>query len=365
LRSQHVALDPDQELLLSLLRARGLSIKELDAGRRSELRSLMEHLHLTLGLSLNDVAKLIGNKTSGYTSWLCRQLGVRARPFEEARLKGIREKRRKHERRPFDGTDEDMAYLLGLRHGDLSVSRPWKGVVRVSTSTTHPAMAELFESLLGSYGHVYRYPRFKNDTRSFEWNLSVILDDTFSFLTWDWVESWSWVSAKRTSLLAFIAGFMDAEGSIGIFSNGRNVALIISFYNTNLSLLRKIKSALTRLGFSPLGPYLDKVKGSRTSKYGIERRKNYWRIALARFAECQTLLALLPIKHPEKGQRKELALGLALGQNWDSILPSVLGLRKGVKEARDSFVQKARIAVEARKKTPPVLRKSQSETRAE
>jgi len=141
--------------VLALLRTRGFSIKYLDDRKRAELREFMDYLHNTKGLSLNDIAKLVGNKTSGYTSWLCRQLGVPRRPFEVARLKGIREKRRKYERKPFDGTEEDKAYLLGLRHGDLSVSRPWRGVVRVSTSTTHPAMAELFRSLFEPFGHVY------------------------------------------------------------------------------------------------------------------------------------------------------------------------------------------------------------------
>ena len=76
--------------------------------------------------------------------------------------------RRKYERKPFDGTDEDKAYLLGLRHGDLSVSKPWKGVAKVSTSTTHPAMAELFRSLFEPYGHVYQHPRYKKDTKAYE-----------------------------------------------------------------------------------------------------------------------------------------------------------------------------------------------------
>ena len=130
---QRIELTTDQESLLDLMRTKGLSIKDLDEGRRENLRLLLTHLHFVRGMSLTDIAKLVGNKTSGYTSWLCKQLGVEARPFEEARLKGIREKRRKYERTPFDGTEEDKAYLLGLRHGDLSVSRPWRGVVRVST----------------------------------------------------------------------------------------------------------------------------------------------------------------------------------------------------------------------------------------
>jgi hypothetical protein len=98
LPEQRVSIDTLQEELLALLRTRGLSIKELDEKKKAELRELMDYLHNWKGLSLNDIAKLIGNKTSGYTSWLCRQLGVSRRPFEEARLKAIQEKRKKYER---------------------------------------------------------------------------------------------------------------------------------------------------------------------------------------------------------------------------------------------------------------------------
>jgi hypothetical protein len=138
---------PEEELLVRLPQTEGLSIRNLDDKTRTDLRRLMTDLHVSRGMSLNDIAKLIGNKTSGYASRLSKQLQVRTRPFEEARLKGIREKRRKYERKPFDGTDEDKAYLLGLRHGGLSVTRPWNGAVRVSTGTTHPAMAQLFRDL--------------------------------------------------------------------------------------------------------------------------------------------------------------------------------------------------------------------------
>ncbi|HZW84769.1 MAG TPA: hypothetical protein VFE91_02560, partial [Nitrososphaerales archaeon] len=207
--------------------------------------------------SLNDVSKLIGNKTSGYSSWVCKQLGVEVRPFEEARLKGIREKRRKYERRPFDGTDEDKAYLLGLRHGDLSVSRPFNGAVRVSTSTTHPAMAELFHSLFSPYGHVYQHPRYKKDTMTYEWNVQSILDESFEFLLMARQEARVWASSKESTLLAYLAGILDAEGSVGIYGNGSTTAIQVLVYNTDYDLVSFVRSSWAKLGYRPLGPYLD------------------------------------------------------------------------------------------------------------
>ena len=330
-----------EEEILSLLRTKGLSIKGLDPARKEKMRACLDHLHNEKGLSLNDIAKLIGNKTSGYTSWLCRQLGVRARPFEEARLRGIREKRRKYEREPFDGTEEDKAYLLGLRHGDLSVSKPWNGVVRVSTSTTHPAMAELFHSLFDPYGHVYQDPRFKKDTNTYEWNLSVIVDNSFGFLFDDHHAVWDWVSQKTSVMLSYIAGILDSEGSVGIYSNKKGTALQALFYNTRLDLLVFIKHALEQLGYSPLGPYLDKKKGTMTSKYRIVRRKDYWKLALAIFGQVQLLFARLPIRHREKIMRREIALSVEFGQLWSTVEPRLSALRDGIRTERDRFVLEA------------------------
>jgi hypothetical protein len=341
LLKEPAALDEQQERLLALMRTKGLSIKELDENRRTELRDFLDYLHNKKGLSLNDIAKLIGNKTSGYTSWLCRQLGVSRRPFEEARLKGIREKRRKYERKPFDGTDEDKAYLLGLRHGDLSVSKPWKGVVRVSTSTTHPAMADLFRSLFEPYGHVYQHPRYKKDTKTYEWNFSTIVDDSFDFLSQSKQSAWDWVSQKESTLLAYIAGVVDAEGSVGIYGNGSGTALQVLVYNSDLALVRFVKSAWEKAGYNPLGPYLDKKKGTTTSKYMIERRKDYWKVVVARFEQAQSLLGRLSIKHTEKIGRKLIAQSLTLGDEWEKVEPRVSELRESIKVGRDKFVREA------------------------
>ena len=335
------AFERSQEACLALLRTKGLSIKELDEKRKKELRDFLDYLHNTRGMSLTDVAKLIGNKTSGYTSWVCQKLDVKRRPFEEARLKGIREKRRKYERRPFDGTDEDKAYLLGLRHGDLSASRPWNGVVKVSTSTTHPAMSDLFHSLFEPFGHVYQHPRHKKDTQSYEWNLSTIVDNSFEFLLEDREVTWARVSQKESTLLAYIAGVLDAEGSIGVVRNNSGPSVQILFYNTRIELLTFIRSGLKSLGYEPTNLYLEKKKGTSTSKYKIERKKDYWRVSLGWFNQVQTLLGLLPIRHREKIGRKEIALSITPGQPWDAIGPRLNALRLAIRSERDDFVLEA------------------------
>jgi hypothetical protein len=269
---------------------------------------------------------------------------VQRRPFEEARLKAIYEKRRKYERKPFDGTDEDKAYLLGLRHGDLSVSRPWHGVVRVSTSTTHPAMAKLFRSLFEPYGHVHQDPRYKKDTGSYQWSLYAILDDSFDFLLDDLSIIAQWVMSRHSLIRAYLAGLFDAEGSVSVHASKLLTAIDATYYNTNLGLIQFVFSAISSLGFRPQRPYLDKKKGFRSPGYHIEIEKDYWRVVVARFAECQAFLRELPVRHQEKADKKTLALSLYLGQPWKQVSPKVQRIRAAIKSARDAFVVEARTA---------------------
>ncbi|MDE1854101.1 MAG: LAGLIDADG family homing endonuclease [Thaumarchaeota archaeon] len=329
------------EELLALLRTKGLSIKELDAAKKEELRSLLDYLHNTKGLSLNDIAKLIGNKTSGYTSWLCRQLGVSRRPFEEARLKGIREKRRKYERKPFDGTDEDRAYLLGLRHGDLSVSSPWNGVVRVSTSTTHPAMAELFHTLFEPYGHVYQDPRYKKDTKSYEWNLSTIVDSSFNFLFAEFAEVKEWLSSRPSILLAYLSGFLDAEGSIITTRDNRGlVTVFVDYYNSDKVLLDWVKQSIENLGYS-CSLRINKKEGVRTKKYGIIHRKDYWQLSTYGMKSVQEFARRLMPRHREKVERHKIALAVTKGELYLKYEERIQNLRSAIKAEVAQFVRKA------------------------
>jgi LAGLIDADG-like domain len=330
--------------IIELLRTPGLSIKYLDEPTKERIRSFIRRTHVERGVSLSDVSKLIGNKTSGYTSWLTRQLGLQARPFEEARLRAIKEKRRKYERRPFDGTKEDRAYLLALRHGDISVTKPWTNAaeaIRVSTSTTHPAMAELFSNLFSPYGHVYKHPRYKKDTQSYEWNLHAILDKSFDFLLEEREVSWNWIRESEGTALRYLAGMMDAEGSIIVTGQRDSTMMMVCYYNTNVELLNFVLRLFRTLGYTPFGPYLDKHKGSRTSKYGIPHNKDYWHIAISRFAECQDLLRRMPLKHSEKIQKAQLAISLPDNGSWSEVRKRVEIIRGAILAARNQFVQEA------------------------
>ncbi len=340
-------LTAEEKAVIELLQHKNLSIRHFDPETKGRVKAAMEGLHWTRGFSLNDVADMVGNKTSGYSSYLFKELGIEARPFKEAQLKGIHDHVRIYERKPFDGTDEDKAYILGLKHGDLTASVPFRDAVRVSTSSTHPALAELFTGLFSPYGHVYNDPRYKKDTKTYEWNFHAIVDKSFEFLVEHRDRCREWVASKESTMLAYLAGLIDAEGHIRIYPNPRTVGIIISIWNTDIGLIRFANDCLKRLGYRPMEPYLDKRGGGKSSGFHIERKKDYWRLQLGRFDEAQSLLQRLPLRHREKVERKRLALSVPKGEDYGDIGVKVSSLARSFKEEARQYTRQAELEFQA------------------
>jgi LAGLIDADG DNA endonuclease family protein len=336
-----------------------LSIRHLDPETKGRVKAAMGGLHWTRELSLNDIADLVGNKTSGYSSYLFKKLGIKPRPFKEARLKAIHEKVRKYERKPFDGTDEDKAYMLGLKHGDLYAYNPFGDAVRVSTSTTHPALANLFTDLFGQYGHVSKHPRYKKDTGTYEWNIQAILDKSFEFLLEPRDRCREWVLSKESTRLAYLAGLIDAEGHIRLHANPKTIGIEVSIWNTDTGLLEFAYKCLKQLGYMPLEPYLSQPAGGVSSGFHIARRKAEWRVLLARFEETQSLLRRLPLKHQEKVAKEEVALSIAKGDLYEKIAERLSFLKKAFHDETDRYTKQAEAEFLERhpdfRRSPPVI----------
>ena len=326
----------EKSAVLELLLHRNLSVRHLDPETKRRIRAMMERLHWTEELSLNAIANLIDGRTSGDLSHLVQDLEVKTRPFEESRLKSIMENR-KYERRSFDGTDEDKAYILGLRYGDLYAYRPFGDAVGVSTSTTHPGMYQLFEALFGPYGPVYRYPRYKKDNGSYEWNIQATLDSSFSFLLQPLDETLKWVEKSEALTFAFLSGFLDAEGSIVITKDQDDrVVLFVDYSNSDKGLLEWVKRQIQSRGFY-CSLRINKRENYRTKKWDIIHRKDYWQLSSYGMDRIQKLIEKLAPRHSEKVRRKEIAMTVKKGQDYGSIFETIKALRAKIKqEVEDS-----------------------------
>lgn len=149
------------------------------------------------------IAKLYGCSFSTITNRI-REYGIPFKSHSVARIK--------YKKQRFRGRDEEKAYMIGFRLGDLNVysKSQHSEVIVVRTHTTKLDQVNVMKRLFAKYGRV---TISRSRHRSF--HINCFLDSSFSFLLpkEDVVREWI---KKRSTFSAFVAGYTDAEGSFGI-----------------------------------------------------------------------------------------------------------------------------------------------------
>ena len=210
---------------------------------------------------------------------------------------------KKYERKPFGGDKAERAYMMGLRYGDLHVIRHGRAI-RARVSTTHPAMADLFEAVFSPYAHVQRYPREAKLT-GWEWTLECDLDPTFEFLLnkpgLDGLEALS-----RDERIAFLAGLFDAEGSVYLHTKRGRCSPEAAFSNTDKVIIPWVEDSLRKLGVACKTRWFEQNEDrAGVTGYSLEGR-----VEIVRFADVQLLLRSLPIRHTEKQAKAKIVQGM-------------------------------------------------------
>ena len=284
------------------------------------------------GSSLKQIA---GDAVDPVTVWNhLRARGVVLRGKIEAQIRAVT----KYERRPFDGNRIEKAYLMGLRYGDLHAVKHGRAI-RVRVSTTHPAMADLFDSAFAHYGHVHRYPR-EAKLVGHEWTLECDLDASFEFLlekvAISVINSW-----PELEFVAFLAGLFDAEGSFHLHRKAKWYDPEASISNSDSSLLDAVAGRLTQLHFHAALRW----RKQQNDRKGISGQSLMGRVEISRFLEAQRFANLVPIRHSEKLKRKELLLRVENGSSVEerlAIANKWKELSKQIDEEVQQFVQLAK-----------------------
>jgi hypothetical protein len=130
-----------------------------------------------------------------------REAGVRTRSLVEAH--------QPEGRRPCPNSAEFRAYCLGFATGDLWVRRisPSGGTIEASCNTTHSEQVELMKALFESFGPV----------RTSGLTVRASLDMSFEFLLEKYQDSVPGRVAGDEPRAAYAAGYIDAEGSFGVY----------------------------------------------------------------------------------------------------------------------------------------------------
>jgi hypothetical protein len=285
--------------------------------------------------------KIAGTDSSPVTVFYhLTKRGIRLRDKVAAQIQAVT----KHEKRPFAGTESDKWYLIGFALGDLDIVRHGRAI-RARTATTHPAMADLFRSLFGRHGFVHFYPR-KDKWTGFEWSLEVDLDNSFEFLYFA-KKSLVWMADKHENFLSFLAGFIDAEGTIYFHHKTYGTSPEIQITNTNAQILDAIREELDGLGYHP------HTHSSLQDPTRLGYVREGWKLQLSLFRQGEVLriLTALSLRHGEKREKALLALRFLKSTSADAreeIQIQWNTLTARITEEREMFVLKARDALSMR-----------------
>jgi hypothetical protein len=340
-----IGIEIDRLVLDRISASKRLDFRWLDHSEKQDIKRTFEELYLTEKLSTTEIARELGK--SQYFVWgTCKKLGIELRTRDEGKALSA-PLRIRTLRRPFSGSAVDRYYLKGFSEGDLDVRKPSTTAVMISSTTTHPAFSSCFTRLFRDHGPIYLYPVY-DAIAGYRWKLATRLDNSFSFMLPTQRKDYPALLDGPDYFYSWLAGVVDSDGSIILEQSGVYVRLTLLIANQNLALLHHIKGELANGGYFPTGPYLQASKGKVTSQRGIRYTKNLWNICLQRAEEVRKISSLLPLRHEEKINRKELTLKMPPGARWEEYGSRILALRNSIRLQVSDYVSKAELAYKKR-----------------
>lgn len=199
-----------------------------------------------------------------------------------------------HIKKPFSGSIEEKAYLIGFRLGDLGVRQKSTKTysVLVGCNSTKIEQINLIKSLFEKYSHIWISTNSKGVT-----SVTTLLHPSFSFLIPKQDNIESWIINHTKYIMAFIAGYTDAEGSIGVYA-GRAKFRLGSY---DFQILKQITEELKKRNIRAILK-LEVPKGF-INKQGVINNGDFWRITVN---EKQSLFKLFNLLLPYMKHEKRI-----------------------------------------------------------
>jgi intein-encoded DNA endonuclease-like protein len=236
--------------------------------------------------STSDIAALLEIDQANVIYWM-KKLDVSRRSKSEALTKTWRA--------DFSGDPEEKAYLIGFRLGDLHVyqTKPESGqTIRIMCASSKRAQIDLIRALFEPYGYVKITPKIDGKTA-----ISCYVNMSFDFLLpkQDVIEEW--ILSDENSSIAFLAGYIDAEGSFSIDANG---SANVKLETYDVGILHQLYEILTRVDVICPPPNL--IKNKETAKQKLNQ--DLWRLGVYRRASIDRLCSLLEtyLRHEQRRQ---------------------------------------------------------------
>ncbi|HEX9721998.1 MAG TPA: hypothetical protein VGA53_01915 [Candidatus Paceibacterota bacterium] len=241
----------------------------------------LQNWYLVQKLSTWEIQKRYGYPR-GTVHRKLREYEIRRRSYSESHIV--------YQRKDFDGSLQEKAYLIGFRIGDLRARR--KGdTIHVDCASTKESQIKLIESLFRKYGHIWTGKPNYHGATQIEANLNL----SFKFLLSK--KTPRWIFRSKNYFAPFLAGFTDAEGCISL-SDG------MAYYvlgNYNYHLLFEIHNQLIKLGIQCPKMILSQTKGY-VGKDGYGHNEDYLSLRISRKVSLLQLFYLIGpyIRHADK-----------------------------------------------------------------
>lgn len=244
-----------------------------------------------------EIAALLGIDPTNVLYWM-KKLGVQRRSKSEAHTKTWRA--------DFSGDLEEKAYLIGFRLGDLHVyqTKPASGqTIRVMCASSKSAQIDLIRSLFEPYGYVKITSKLDGNTA-----IDCYVNMSFDFLLPKQDEIEEWILSDEGFSVAFLAGYIDAEGSFRIDMNG-SANLKIESYDAGI--LHQLHGILTQLDIDCPPPSL--IKSKENSKQKLNQ--DVWRLGVYSKSSIDRLCALLNPYLRHEGRRNDMMIAWQNARN--------------------------------------------------
>jgi len=279
----------------------------------------LSEMYLARRMSRSQISLETGVSASKITK-LLREYSIPRRSLSEAN--------RKYDYQSFGGDSLQAAYLLGFRTGDLHASISGSEIL-VSTSSTHAAMGRLFDALFSRYAHVGKTPSIRKDR--YEWAHYCYLDRSFEFLLRKPRYVPPQILESTELFLAFLAGYLDAEGSYRIYPQEGTAAFSLRVNSEDEHILRGLAMGLRRMGYHVYFKIL--AKRSDTTRY----QRDLWTLGLFRKDEIIDLTKKLRHVHDEK-VRWQTLIQKSSKLTWREISPFVKLLQADIVKETEEYI---------------------------
>lgn len=266
-------------------------------------KALLEQLYLKKHFS-----SLRIGETLGFDSRFIRK---RLNKFKIP-MRSLSETSTKHPKTPFSEDLPEKAYMLGLRSGDVH-AKQMRNIVRVQSTTTHPAFIEMMKNVFGKYSCIGIYKFFNKGFNYWQWFVYSDLNSSFDFILEKPQEIPDWILNNEEYFYAFLAAYMDCDGTWVILKSHENsVRFVFRIATMDKYILRDLKDKLNELGLKS-HLYLSQRAGTK-NKEGKKYNKDFYSLIIYRKSDVINLAKiLLPLsKHDEK----VLKINLIMNNHW-------------------------------------------------